>query len=103
MTVFSSLAESLSMPESSPTISLRLPHKARERLDRATVTTRRSRSFLMQRALEMHLDEIEREEAVEPVRRLTTVLALGGAGATVTARRGAAEIDEHVRWLRDSD
>ncbi len=91
------------MPVSSPTISLRLPHKARERLDRATVTTRRSRSFLMQRALEKHLDEIEREELVEPVRRLTTVLALEGAGAATNARRSIAEIDEHIRWLRDND
>jgi hypothetical protein len=56
----------------------------------------------MQRALEKHLDEIEREEAVQPTPRLTTVLALGGAGAAGNARRSAAEIDEHIRWLRDN-
>ena len=86
------------------TISIRLPEAARARLDRATAKTRRSRSFLMQRALEMHLDEIEREEAQEaPKRRLTTLLSLAGAGADPKSPRSAQEIDQHIRWLRDHE
>jgi predicted DNA-binding protein len=91
------------MTESSPTMSLRLPQTARERLDRATAKTRRSRSFLMMRALERHLDEIEREEAQPHARRaLSTLLALGGAGAPKAGPRSAKEIDAHIRWLREN-
>jgi predicted DNA-binding protein len=91
------------MPGSSPTISLRLPRESRERLDRATAKTRRSRSFLMQRALERHLDEIEREETPAPVRRRqSTVLALAGAGVPQSGPRSPEEIDRHIRWLRDN-
>jgi predicted DNA-binding protein len=90
------------MPTASSTISLRLPKAERERLDRATQNTRRSRSFLMQRALERHLDEIEREEFTAPVRRLSVVLALGGAGTSAGAPRGSEDIDAHIRWIREN-
>ncbi len=91
------------MSAPSPTISLRLPQEARARLDRATVKTRRSRSFLMQRALEKHLDEIEREETQGASRRsLATTLTLGGAGIPVNGPRSADEINAHLRWLRDN-
>ena len=91
------------MAVSSSTISIRLPPEARARLDRAKIKTRRSRSFLMQTALERHLDEIEREEAREaPRRRLTTLLSLAGAGADDKTPRSAEEIDQHIRWLRDN-
>lgn len=87
----------------SSTISIRLPPAARNRLDSATVRTRRSRSFLMQKALERHLDEIEREEAQAPgKRRLATILSLGGAGVGDTGPRTQDEIDKHIRWLRDN-
>jgi metal-responsive CopG/Arc/MetJ family transcriptional regulator len=89
----------MSMP--SPTISIRLPVAARERLDRATKLTRRSRSFLMQEALERHLADIVGEEGGER-RRLTTLLSLGGAGARPSQPRSAQEVDEHIRWLRDN-
>jgi predicted DNA-binding protein len=89
------------MTAASPTISLRLPQEARDRLDRATIKTRRSRSFLMQRALEKHLDDIEREETAAPMKRLSVVLGLAGAGASPSAQRSTEEIDAHIRWLRD--
>jgi hypothetical protein len=94
--------ERSAMMTGSPTISLRLPAEARKRLDRATVTTRRSRSFLMQRALERHLDEIEREEAVPNGKRLSVILSLGGKGVTPNGGRSFEEIDAHIRWLRDN-
>ncbi len=89
------------MPTPSPTISIRLPKAARESLDKATKLTRRSRSFLMQEALERHLDTIVREETGGG-RRLTHLLSLAGAGKCAPAPRAADEIDEHIRWLRDN-
>jgi predicted transcriptional regulator len=91
------------MPTLSSPISLRLPKAAREKLDKATAQTRRSRSFLMQEALERHLDEIVREEAQPATeRRWRTFLSLGGAGVTETGPRSPEEINEYIRWLRDN-
>ena len=91
------------MTAHSPIVSLRLPAAARERLDRAAAKTRRSRSYIMQRALEKHLEEIEREDAPTPVKRpLATVLSLGGAGVPTAGPRSASEIDAHIRWLREN-
>jgi hypothetical protein len=57
----------------------------------------------MQRALERHLDEIEREETPMPAkRRLSTLRALGGAGVPQAGPRSPEEIDRHIRWLRDN-
>ena len=57
----------------------------------------------MQRALEKHLDEIERQETHAPVKRsLSTLLSLGGAGVQKGRPRSASEIDAHIRWLRDN-
>lgn len=91
------------MPSPTPTISIRLPEAARRSLDRATKLTRRSRSFLMQEALERHLAEIVGEQARPAAKsRLTALLSLGGAGARSSATRSARDIDAHIRWLRDN-
>jgi RHH-type transcriptional regulator, rel operon repressor / antitoxin RelB len=87
-----------------PTISLRLPKDARERLDRVATKSRRSRSYIIQEALERHLDEIEREELDEPKKgRLSTILNLAGAGTALNGPRSKEEIDAHIRWLRRND
>jgi metal-responsive CopG/Arc/MetJ family transcriptional regulator len=91
------------MPVSSPTISLRLPKEVRERLDHATVRTRRSRSFLMQEALHRHLADIERDQTlISPKRRLATLLSIGGAGKRDHAPRTDKDVNDHIRWLRDN-
>lgn len=91
-------------PEATPTVSIRLTLKAKERLDKATARTRRSRSFLMAEALERHLDEIEREEAqAAPKRRLETLRSLAGAGRPANGPRSAEDIDAHIRWLRGDE
>jgi len=91
------------MSAPTPTISIRLPEAARRSLDRATKLTRRSRSFLMQEALERHLAEIVGEQARPAAKgRLKTLLSLGGAGAHSLAPRTASEVDAHIRWLRDN-
>jgi predicted transcriptional regulator len=94
----------MSMTTPSPTISIRLPAAARRRLDKATKLTRRSRSFLMQEALERHLAAIVSEETGTPQKPgLASLLALGGRGASVSTPRSAQEIDDHIRWLRDNE
>ena len=91
------------MPTHAPTISIRLPEAARLSLDRAAKLTRRSRSFLMQEALERHLAEIVGEQTRRgPKGRLTTLLSLGGVGAHSAVPRSAADVDQHIRWLRDN-
>jgi predicted DNA-binding protein len=93
----------MKMPAPSPTISIRLPKEARESLDMATKITRRSRSFLMQEALERHLSQIVREQTQQGAkRRLDTLLSLAGAGRRSSEPRTAEEIDQHIRWLRDN-
>ena len=86
------------------TISLRLPKEARERLARAAARARRSRSYIIQRALELHLDEVAREEA-PPARpgRYGRLLAMEGAGIGSGGPRTKEEIDDYIRWLRDDD
>jgi RHH-type transcriptional regulator, rel operon repressor / antitoxin RelB len=92
------------MSATAPTISIRLPEAQRQQLDRAAKQTRRSRSFLMQEALERHLADIVKEETVETRKRnLATLLSFAGAGAKGRKPRTAAEVDTHIRWLRDNE
>ena len=96
-------ASSVKMPTQTPTISIRLPEAARLSLDRATKLTRRSRSFLMQEALARHLAEIVGEQTGRGAKgRLTALLSLGGVGARSPVPRSAADVDQHIRWLRDN-
>lgn len=89
---------------SSPTLSLRLPKATRERLDRAAKTSRRSRSYIIQRALELHLDEVAKEEAAPAQSgRFERLLAMQGAGRGPDGGRTKQEIDDYIRWLRDDD
>lgn len=91
------------MAVSSEIISLRLPKQMRNRLDQATLHTRRSRSYLMQRALEKYLDAIEREDALKNEQGpLETLLSLKGSGIGSSGPRTKDEIDGHIRWLRDN-
>lgn len=91
------------MPSSS-TLSLRLPAETRERLDRAAKKSRRSRSYLIQRALELHLDEVAKEEAVPAQSgRYARLLSMQGAGIGPDGGRTKQEIDDYIRWLRDDD
>jgi predicted transcriptional regulator len=89
---------------SSPTLSLRLPNETRERLDRVAERSRRSRSYIIQRALELHLDDVAREEA--PFRQAgfySSLLKFAGAGARLNGGRSKEEIDADIRWLRGDD
>ncbi len=85
---------------SSPTNSLRLPKQTLERLDRATARMRRSRSFLMQEALDRYLTEIERAEASR-TKPLATLMSLKSAGVREGAWSSSEDVIEHIRRLRD--
>ena len=89
---------------SDATLSLRVPQHVRDRLDRAARKTRRPLSYLMQRALERHLDDIEREEsgAASPG-RYAGLLAMQGAAIGADGPPTSQEIDDYIRWLRDDD
>lgn len=89
---------------STSTISLRLPKEARERLDRVAEKSRRSRSYIMQRALELHLDSVAREED-QPERqgRYAKLLSMQGAAIGPGGPRTRQEIDDYINWLRDDD
>jgi hypothetical protein len=81
-----------------------LTKEARERLDKAAVRSRRSRAYIVQEALDRHLDEIEREETPAPKKsRFATILSLAGAGIGKDGPRSKEEIDAHIRWLRGDD
>ena len=88
------------MPAVLPPVSLRLPKATRDKLDKAARATRRSRSFLMQEALERHLDEIVREDATARPKRFDVLLSLGGAGQRENAPRSAEDIQAYTNWLR---
>ncbi len=89
------------MPDTSPTISIRLPESSRKRLDRAAKATRRSRSFLMKEALDRYLTEIVENEQKAAARPLERLLGFARAGAGSATPRSAEEVDRHIRWLRD--
>jgi RHH-type rel operon transcriptional repressor/antitoxin RelB len=89
---------------STSTLSLRLTKEARERLDKAAARSRRSRAYIVQEALERHLDEIEREETPAPKKsRFAAILSLAGAGAALNGPRTKEDIDNDIRWLRGDD
>ena len=89
------------MTESNQTISIRLPAKTREKLDLAAKRTRRSRSFLMQAALERHLSEIiDEQESGYRRNSLKKLLDFAQAGSRPNPPRSAEEIEAHIRWLR---
>jgi predicted DNA-binding protein len=87
-----------------PPISLRLPQATREKLDKAAVVLRRSRSFVIQEALERHLDDMIHESGlVADKRRLDTLLSLAGAGGHADHPRSADDVGNYTNWLRGNE
>jgi metal-responsive CopG/Arc/MetJ family transcriptional regulator len=96
--------EESSMPDASPTISLRLPEEARIKLDRAVKLTRRSRSYLVKAALDRYLADLIREDRpLGGQGYLATLLSLEGKGVRASRPRSREEIDQHIRWLRGNE
>lgn len=91
------------MAEPSPTISIRLPLSTRNALDKVAKAQHRSRSYIMKEALDRHLAEIDRIEAVTPRKPLAHLLSMAGIGAGLGPKRTKEEVDAYIRWLRDDD
>lgn len=88
----------------SSTISLRLPDKTRQRLDDLAIRSRRSRSYIIQRALELHLNDVVAEEiASEGAGRYSKLRSMAGAGSKLHGGRSREEIDSFIDWLRGDD
>jgi predicted transcriptional regulator len=92
------------MTASAPTITVRLPDSTRKALDRIAKATRRSRSYLVKEAIERHIDEIAlRQAREEPRQRLARLMALAGAGASLSTYKSAEEVDAAIRAIRGDE
>jgi predicted transcriptional regulator len=88
----------------SSTLSVRISDDLRNRLDRATVRTSRSRNQIVKMALEKHLDRIISEESAEPQSNsIERLMSFKGKGATSSSFRSGEEVDAYIRRLRGDD
>jgi predicted DNA-binding protein len=88
----------------SSTLSVRISDDLRERLERATVETSRSRNQIVKMALEKHLDKITSEETA-PLhsKSFDRLKSFKGKGVTSRSFRSGEEVDAYIRRLRGDD
>ncbi len=79
------------MPQPSKRVTTRLPQDLVERLDRAARSSSRSRSEVIEAALEAYL--------VGAYNRPASLMLYAGAGADLSTRRTAEQVDAEIRWL----
>lgn len=92
------------MAATGTTLSIRIPQKSRAALDQAAKATRRSRSFLVNEALDRHLTAIVAEQLPQPAKsKLALMMELKGAGAKFGPLRPAADIDAAIRAMRGDE
>jgi hypothetical protein len=94
------------MPSSSDaTLSLRVPHELKTRLERASVRTHRSRAYLTIAALQKYLSDVEKDEAKTAVPgKFELAQRYSGVGAKLLGKtRSAAEIDAMIRDQRGDE
>jgi predicted DNA-binding protein len=88
----------------SSTLSVRISDDLRNRLDRATVRTSRTRNQIVKMALEKHLDRIVSEELAQPQSSsIERLMSFKGKGATPSSFRSGEEVDAYIRRLRGDD
>lgn len=96
----------MTMPiSSSVTLSLRVPHEIKTRLERASVRTHRSRAYLTIAALKKYLNDVEKDE-MKTIAPSQYALAerYKGIGAKMLGKgRSATEIDAIVRDIRGDE
>ena len=85
------------------TVSVRLPDEIRARLESTAKTLRRSRSFLVQEALDRYLDEVAGIEADRSAKGITRLRAMAGAGARLVGAQTMEEIDARIREFRGDE
>lgn len=91
------------MPDSTRTLSVRLPPDLQARLDTVTAKTRKSRSAIVIDALERQLDRIEAHGSDASRERFGAVFEAAGEGVRTGQSRSAEDIDAQIRWLRGRD
>ena len=88
------------------TLHVRLSDENRERLDVMAKSMHRSRSFLVNSAIEQQFREIEPENAARQAQkkgRLANLLAMEGIGAKLYGPRSQEDIDAQVREFRGDE
>jgi len=84
------------MSDVSSMVTSRLPKDLVAKLDRIAHDRQRSRSWVIRKALESYLTNGASGEPDDLMR-------YAGAGAALSKRRTAEEVDAEIRWLRDDD
>ncbi len=85
-----------------PSLSVRLPDDTRARLDDAAMKTHRSRSVLVQEALERYWSDLVTEQGSRKS-RLERLRALKGAGARQYGPLSAEQIDADIGEFRGDE
>jgi predicted transcriptional regulator len=90
---------------SSTTLSLRIPNELKNRLERVSMRTHRSRAYLTIAALQKYLNEVEKEEVKTATpSKYELAKRYGGIGAKMLGKgRSAQEIDAMIRDLRGDE
>jgi predicted transcriptional regulator len=83
-----------------PTLSVRLPYDTSLRFDEVVKSTHRSRSYLVNEALDRHVDTILHAQNGGRKSRLDMLRALKGAEAKHHGARSADVIDADIREFR---
>jgi hypothetical protein len=89
----------------STTLSLRVPGELKNRLERVSARTHRSRAYLTIAALQKYLNEVEAEEAqtVGPS-KYDVAKRYSGVGAKMLGKgRSAKDIDAMIRDMRGDE
>ena len=88
------------------TVPIRLSDENLARLDSAAKSTHRSRSFLVNSAIEQQFRDVEAEtprEKAPKKGRLDRLLAMEGIGAKLYGPRTQEDIDAEIRELRGDE
>ena len=97
------------MPTAVSPTSVRLSESTKKLLDDAATKTRRSRSFLVEETLKLHLLETVRSQGGaeaknrEASNRLARILAKGGVGVRLVGEQSAESLEQRSREFRGND
>ena len=92
------------MTATNQSVSIRLEPHTKAALDDAAKRTKRSRSFLMQEALEKYLVEITKQQEVQSSKPpLSQILELAKRSAKPIYVRTGGQVQADLRWLRDNE
>jgi hypothetical protein len=92
------------MPSAVAPTSVRLSEATKKLLDEAAKKTRRSRSFLVEETLKLHLPSIVRNNAnLTKEEKISRLKELQGIGVRLVGPQTAEEIDARIRAFRGDE